>query len=182
MDAPADPVERAALRTKALTWLRADFVLRQKQAGSLIDAERKTAAATLAHWLVDSDLSGTRPGPHRTAVPAAEQAAWNKFWADVKAKLAEAQKPPPSGKEHLEQLAQVSVGHPKDTTFALKVAALQAWFGKDKEFAATRKRLLAFAKDTSDVITAERIARACSLLPSTDQAELEAALASAEPR
>ena len=67
--------------------------------------------------------------------------------------------------------------NPEDTLLSLKVAALQAWFGQEKELAATRQRILAFAKGTSDVATAERAAKACSLLPSTDKAELEAALA-----
>jgi WD40 repeat protein len=74
-------------------------------------------------------------------------------------------------------LAKASSADPKDTILSLKVAALQAWFGQDKEFAATRKRLLAFAKGTTDLTTADRAAKGCSLLGSTDKAELEAALA-----
>src|SRR5262249_3529810 len=46
-----------------------------------------------------------------------------------------------------------------------------------REFAATRQRLLAFAKDTTEAATAERAAKACSIVPLTDQAELEAVLA-----
>jgi hypothetical protein len=45
----------------------------------------------------------------------------------------------------------------------LKVAALQAGFGQEKELAAIRKRCLAFAKDTNDSGTAERAAKACSI-------------------
>ena len=60
---------------------------------------------------------------------------------------------------------------------SLKVAALQAWFGQKKELAATRQRILAFAKDANDLYTVDRAAKACSFLPSTDKAELEAALA-----
>src|SRR5262249_38597885 len=37
--------------------------------------------------------------------------------------------------------------------------------------------ILAFAKDTNEATTAERAAKACSILPSPDKAELEAALA-----
>src|SRR5262249_46670753 len=58
----------------------------------------------------------------------------------------------------------------------LKVAALQAWFGQEKDLAVTRKRVLTFARGTSDVWTAERAARVCSILASTDKADLEAAL------
>ena len=80
-------------------------------------------------------------------------------------------------REAVPLLATASAANPKDTLLSLKVAALQAWFGQDKEFAATRQRILAFAKDTNEVTTAERAAKACSILPSTDKAELEAALA-----
>jgi tetratricopeptide (TPR) repeat protein len=70
-----------------------------------------------------------------------------------------------------------SAANPKDTLLSLKVAALQAWLGQHTELAATRQRILASANGTNDVTTAERAAKACSLVPSTDRAELEAALA-----
>jgi tetratricopeptide (TPR) repeat protein len=66
---------------------------------------------------------------------------------------------------------------PKNGMAYLKLAALQAWFGQDKELAATRQRILAFAKDTSDVFVAQRAARACGIRGTTDKAEHEAALA-----
>jgi WD40 repeat protein len=80
-------------------------------------------------------------------------------------------------REAVPHLATLSSANPKDTLLSLKVAALQAWFGQDREFAATRQRILSFARGTSDAALAEHAARACSLLPSTDKAELEAALA-----
>jgi WD40 repeat protein len=67
-------------------------------------------------------------------------------------------------REAVGHLATLSSANPKDTNLSLKVAALQAWFGQDKELAATRQRILAFAKGTDDAATAERAARACSLL------------------
>ena len=80
-------------------------------------------------------------------------------------------------REAVALLAEASAANPKDTLLSLKVAALQAWFGQDREFAATRQRILAFAKDTTEAATAERAAKACSTLPSPDEAEVEAALA-----
>ena len=80
-------------------------------------------------------------------------------------------------REAIPHLAAVSSATPKDTSLALKVAALQAWFGQDKELAATRQRTLAIAKGTNDAGVAEPTAKVCSILPSTDKAELEAALA-----
>jgi tetratricopeptide (TPR) repeat protein len=80
-------------------------------------------------------------------------------------------------KEALPLLATAAATNPKDTLLSLQLAALQAWFGQDKELAATLERMRAVAKDTKDAATAERAARACSMLPSTNKAELEAALA-----
>jgi eukaryotic-like serine/threonine-protein kinase len=80
-------------------------------------------------------------------------------------------------REAVAHLAKASTANPKDTLLSLKVAALQAWFGQDEELAASRQRILAFARGTDDADTAERAARACSILPSTDKAEREAALA-----
>jgi hypothetical protein len=78
--------------------------------------------------------------------------------------------------EALRHLATASAADPKNTLLSLNVAAVQAWFGQDKEFAATRRKILAFAKDTNQGTDAERAARACSILPATDKADLEAAL------
>ena len=48
----------------------------------------------MAFWLRDTDLSGVRePGP-LAKLPAAERPEWEKLWADVKATLAGAQRPP----------------------------------------------------------------------------------------
>ncbi len=57
------------------------------------------------------------------------------------------------------------------------LASLQAWLGQDKEYGATRKRVLALAKGTDDAAEAGRAAQAGALRPSTDPAELEAVLA-----
>src|SRR5262249_53151399 len=80
-------------------------------------------------------------------------------------------------RETLPLLASASSANPNDTILALRVAVMQAWFGQEKEFAATRERLLAFAKDTTDPGTCEHVAKACSIRSSTDRAGLEAALA-----
>ncbi len=77
----------------------------------------------------------------------------------------------------MRHLATASAANPKDTFLSLKVAALQAWFGQDKELAATGQRILALAKDTNDAGTADQAAKACSIRASTNKAELDAALA-----
>jgi tetratricopeptide (TPR) repeat protein len=77
----------------------------------------------------------------------------------------------------LVHLAALSSANPQDTELSLTVAALQAWFGREKDFAATRQRILAFAKGPNDARLAECAATVSSILPSADKGELEAALA-----
>jgi tetratricopeptide (TPR) repeat protein/tRNA A-37 threonylcarbamoyl transferase component Bud32 len=87
VDTPADAAKRAGLRTKALTWLRADLASWQKVAASSSAVEREKAVAALTHWLSDSDLSATRPGTPRAEMPPAEQAAWDALWTAVRATI-----------------------------------------------------------------------------------------------
>jgi hypothetical protein len=77
----------------------------------------------------------------------------------------------------LVHLVALSAAHPEDTILSLKVAALQAWFGQDKEYAETCARALAFARSTSLPTTAERAAKVCCLRPAPDSARRESALA-----
>jgi WD40 repeat protein/tetratricopeptide (TPR) repeat protein len=80
-------------------------------------------------------------------------------------------------REAVPLLAKAYAANPKDTIFSVKVAALQAWFGQEKELAATRQQIQAFARNTTDSGVAERAAKACGILPYTDKVQLEAALA-----
>jgi WD40 repeat protein/tetratricopeptide (TPR) repeat protein len=91
-------------------------------------------------------------------------------------KLASAYESAGRTREAVPHFAKAYSGNPQDSMLLQKVAALQAWFGHDKELAATRQRAVAYAKVTNDVGTAERTAKVCSILPSADKAELEAAL------
>src|SRR5260370_42350367 len=59
----------------------------------------------------------------------------------------------------------------------MAIAARQAWFGQDQEFADTCRRALEFAPGTKDPAVAERIAKTCSLRFLPDQARRDAALA-----
>jgi len=95
VDAPTNPAERAALRGKALAWLRADLALCKRKAASAVAADHKTALAKLTHWLADTDLSGVREPKALEKLPAVERQQWRKLWAEVRTALAEARKPPP---------------------------------------------------------------------------------------
>jgi tetratricopeptide (TPR) repeat protein len=79
-------------------------------------------------------------------------------------------------REAVPYLAGFSSANPRDTTIALRASALQAWFGMDKELAASRARILASAKGTNEAHLADCAAKACSLSLSPDKAEREAAL------
>ena len=65
---------------------------------------------------------------------------------------------------------------PKDTQLALKIAALQLWFGKGADYAATCRRILELAAGTDDASTAERAAKAYCLRPSSDPQLIESAV------
>jgi eukaryotic-like serine/threonine-protein kinase len=54
-------------------------------------------------------------------------------------------------------------------------AAMQAWFGQEKEYTATCDRVLKLVQDVKDPATAERAAKICSLRP-TDKPTRDAAL------
>jgi tetratricopeptide (TPR) repeat protein len=87
VDAPSDAGEQAALRGKALAWLRADFALNNERIASASATERQSAAEWLTNCLQDTDFSGTRPGVRRIGMPAAERAVWAELWAEVRAML-----------------------------------------------------------------------------------------------
>jgi hypothetical protein len=92
-------------------------------------------------------------------------------------KLAAAYESAGRTREAVPYLARWSAANPGDTLLSLKVAALQAWFGQEKELAATRKQMLALAQGTNNADLANIAARICSLAPATDAEELAAALA-----
>jgi len=80
-------------------------------------------------------------------------------------------------RESVPLLAKASSAHPDDTFLSLQVAALQAWFGQEKEFNETCTRALDFAKGTNDPTTAERMSKICCLRPTRDKTRLESSLA-----
>jgi Flp pilus assembly protein TadD len=90
-----DEAARALLRGQAMAWLRADLAARRRLLKS--KETRQPAAARLSQWLGDPDFVGVRPGPRQFMMPAAERAAWEALWADVRATLADPRKaaPPP---------------------------------------------------------------------------------------
>ena len=84
-------------------------------------------------------------------------------------------------------LAILSAASPNDVEMAMKVAALQAWFGQDEAYTATCARSLAFAKDPkgarfrrqflSDPDAMQIMVRICCVRLTEDKARQEAVLA-----
>jgi hypothetical protein len=77
----------------------------------------------------------------------------------------------------LVHLVIVSAAKPDDTRLALKLAALQAWLGQDKELAETGGRALESARGTFVPWKWDDLARICCLRPTPDPTRQEAALA-----
>ena len=94
-DAPADPAERAALRARALVWLRTALAAQQKRPVAPADTDRVASDWDLGYWQWVPDLAGVRPGVGRLGMPAVERAEWDALWADVRAARAAVRKPPP---------------------------------------------------------------------------------------
>jgi hypothetical protein len=49
--------------------------------------ERTTVQQTMKHWQTDADFAGVRDKDALAKLPAEEQEAWQKLWADVAALL-----------------------------------------------------------------------------------------------
>ncbi len=79
--------------------------------------------------------------------------------------------------EALPLLDRYAAANPQNVFYSLKVAALWAWFGREAEFAATRRRALAVAQGSDNIAVLEPVAKLSSILPSSDRTELDAALA-----
>jgi tetratricopeptide (TPR) repeat protein len=76
--------EKSRLRQQALGWLRDELAAQRK----LLEENPKTAVPiqqNLQHWQSDPDLAGVRDRNELARLPAAEQTAWKKLWADVAA-------------------------------------------------------------------------------------------------
>ncbi|HZL36173.1 MAG TPA: hypothetical protein VFC78_12725 [Tepidisphaeraceae bacterium] len=80
-------------------------------------------------------------------------------------------------REAMAHLASASVDVPQASYIAQTVAALQAWFGEDAQFASTVHRAIENAKGTHYATTAERAAKSAMLRPCNDKTQLRASLA-----
>ena len=86
--------ERTRWRQQALDWLRADLALRRRQLESGKPADRAAAQRALRRWQADLDLAGLRDAAALARLPAEEQKAFARLWADVAAQLKKAEESP----------------------------------------------------------------------------------------
>jgi serine/threonine-protein kinase len=73
--------ELATIRNKSLAWLRADLAAWTKFADN--PKEHARIRQTLQHWQQDTDLASIRDPNEIAKLPADEQEAWKKLWAEV---------------------------------------------------------------------------------------------------
>jgi eukaryotic-like serine/threonine-protein kinase len=86
-----DANERARWRKQGLDWLRADLALWEKRLQDGKVEDRQAVGATLQHWQQDADLAGLRDAAELAKLPADEQEACKKLWADVQSLLDKAE-------------------------------------------------------------------------------------------
>jgi tetratricopeptide (TPR) repeat protein len=159
---PADPWAKLAAAY--------DLIDDQQSRDKLL--ERRPAAVAGLGDLYAADHDG-----ERAIVGYRKAITDQKTDAALLAKLATAYQEAGRTREAVPVLASKLANDSKDTPLLLKVAALQAWFGQNDELAVTCTRALDFAKDTQVPSTAERTAKICSLRPSSDRTQIDAALA-----
>jgi hypothetical protein len=85
--AKLDPNERARWRRQAVAWLRADLARWTRQLDTNQSPARAAVRQELRHWQRDPDLAGIRDAGPLAKLPADEQAACKKLWAEVQALL-----------------------------------------------------------------------------------------------
>lgn len=80
-----DEKERAALRKRALDWLRADLTALGKLQQDGPPPARVYVATQLTRWQKDSELASVRDKEKLEKLPAVEEKSFMQFWSDVQA-------------------------------------------------------------------------------------------------
>ncbi len=78
-----DEAARAALRAKALGWLREDLAAWSRSLEADPGKNRAVILQKLGRWKKDADLSGVRDEAGLSRLPDAERAEWKALWSDV---------------------------------------------------------------------------------------------------
>jgi serine/threonine-protein kinase len=89
-DSPSDDAAKARLRRQARDWLGADLAAYAKLLDGNNPQVRGAVEQRLQHWQKDADLAGLRDKDAVAKLPAEEQEACQKLWAEVEALLQKA--------------------------------------------------------------------------------------------
>lgn len=127
-----------------------------------LDVNPNPETRVYLHWCID------RLSTEGGEIPRTE--------SNQRAKTNSPQAPTDDILEALTQLRKTSASDPADLLLALKLAALQAWFGLDDDLTATSRQVIETVRGTGAAITAERAAKIVSVRQSGDESQLESAL------
>ena len=179
--AKLDAGAKAALRKKALEWLRADVDAWAKRLNNANGAELSFASRTAKGWELSKDLAGVRDPASLAKLSEAERQDWQTLWANVK-ELAlrdplERARSHVGGKqwakaaEVYSQLINDGSVTPGDDVW-FEYAGVQLLSGDRQGYRQTCKRMLDGATNALKM-RPYLVARACTLAPdSVDDAEL----------
>jgi hypothetical protein len=94
-----DDKERGRLRQLALDWLRAELAACTRVLDTGKEQARSVAVERMQLSLTDPDFAGVRDTESLTKLPEHERQAWQQVWAEVRDRLARAQRPAAPQKE-----------------------------------------------------------------------------------
>jgi tetratricopeptide (TPR) repeat protein len=195
------PAERTRWREQAREWLRADLAMWAAKLDGDSPWERSLAKRMLASWLADPDLAGVREPHALDDLSLDEREHCLALWHDVRAllkstghnpataaldpKRTRSQEPSPSILIRLGRLNAARVvwksaleADPPEHDVWNGYAELCLFLGQEEEYRRARRALLERFGTTTNPFYAERTARACMLLPATeDELRQAAALA-----
>jgi serine/threonine-protein kinase len=194
--------DRSRWRKQAREWLRADLAMWAAKLNSDSPSERSLARRMLLNWQTDPDLSGVREPSALDDLPADERNDCLALWREVRAQLkgagqdratavldpkrTESRPPSPQILMRLGRLKEARVAwksaieaEPLDHGVWHGYAELCLFLGEAEEYHRARRDLLERFGATTDPYVAERISRACLLMPVTGD-ELQKAVAVAE--
>lgn len=182
--------ERARWRQQAREWLQADLALWKKTLINRTEKDLALARRMLTHWQAEPDLAAIRDLKALDEVSASERDDCFRFWDEVgrvlretvvqeraialDPKLADPRRVPNEllREGRLEEARQawqiVLDANPLDHNFWWGYAELCLFLDRDDEYRRARQNLLARFYLTSNPWFAERTARACLLLPATE--------------
>jgi serine/threonine-protein kinase len=194
--------ERSRWRKQAREWLRADLAMWTAKLNSDSPLERSLARGMLIDWQIDPDLAGLREPRALDDLPADERNDCLALWHEVRAQLkragqeratavldpkrTESRAPSPQILMRLGRLKEARAAwksaieaEPLDHGTWHGYAELCLFLGDEDEYRRARRDLLERFGATTDPYVAERVGRACLLLPATG-GELQRIVAVAE--